>query len=114
WPVLILSLKPKSQRVQITCYEGQYAARLLVFVLSYGHHRNLHSFPTRRSSDLNRSIKLRSPPCGGSCHNCFRPVAAGRSATFRRAREFVHRFYLCYSAERHPSRVVLVSCRALR
>src|SRR5947207_6790952 len=43
---------------------------LLVFLHSFDHHRELHSFPTRRSSDLTN-------PSGRSVHKAEAHVAAG-------------------------------------
>src|SRR6267154_4466546 len=34
------------------CYEQPHSCVFLFFFYCYGHHRDLHSFPTRRSSDL--------------------------------------------------------------
>src|SRR5437879_10422990 len=33
----------------------------ILFILSYGHHRDLHSFPTRRSSDLSIAKRIGLP-----------------------------------------------------
>src|SRR5437764_3968767 len=41
---------------------GRHACALIFFFLGYGHHRALHSFPTRRSSDLaHRTTSWKSP-----------------------------------------------------
>src|SRR5262245_64349915 len=50
---------------------------LLFFFLSYGHHRDLHSFPTRRSSDLCGRSRSR----GRSARSRFpRPPSTSRPA----------------------------------
>src|SRR5207302_5627140 len=36
-----------------------------------GDHRDLHSFPTRRSSDLHRSVTQSLPRCRSSCRSNF-------------------------------------------
>src|SRR5439155_26743681 len=75
---------------------------LLSSLSSHRLHRDLHSFPTRRSSDLlcNRCSRARSPasaPCGSSkrsapmrpTHGCIRPHPArclGRSTESRKTR----------------------------
>src|SRR5436309_10852448 len=46
-----------------------YELYYFIFLYRYVNHRNLHSFPTRRSSDLgNRRAQARSLLCGGG--NC--------------------------------------------
>src|SRR5262245_44090410 len=53
---------------------------LLFFLYCYGVHRDLHSFPTRRSSDLARGSKeaSASPSSGGTPPPARRRRAAGR------------------------------------
>src|SRR5437588_11762470 len=36
---------------------GQYFIHLLFYFYCYGDHRDLHSFPTRRSSDLHKTVR---------------------------------------------------------
>src|SRR5438309_9195307 len=54
-----------------------------VFFYWYVHHRYLHSFPTRRSSDLIRGMRCRRSASSSSCHGHFRsgsPWLGGCSA----------------------------------
>src|SRR5207249_12097998 len=47
------------------------------FLYCSAHHRTLHSFPTRRSSDLPTPCPLHGPPGGGSRED--HPVGDGKS-----------------------------------
>src|SRR5207237_5929016 len=58
-----------------------YPAKILVFFYCYGDHRSLHSFPTRRSSDLVPSII--DLVCAGYGHAVLTPsgvAASGRAS----------------------------------
>src|SRR5690606_41526810 len=61
------------------------------FFYSYGDHRDLHSFPTRRSSDLTGPRRPRSRCSGGApapaTSTTSRPAARRPSATLRRRSE---------------------------
>src|SRR5437899_9468726 len=70
--------------------------RVDFFVYSYGAHRPLHSFPTRRSSDLRR----RSPPRPCGCGATL-PVGRG-SASLPRRQSGTHTPNL-YRSEEHTS-----------
>src|SRR5690349_23800862 len=54
-----------------------------------GDHRDLHSFPTRRSSDLARTVRRRQPPRAALGRNApsDRRARAGRDETDRRDRK---------------------------
>src|SRR5688500_19815659 len=63
---------------------------LSLFFQGHGHHRHLHSFPTRRSSDLSaRSVRLLTrdrsirTSCGSSCPD--RALDASRSVQDRKS-----------------------------
>src|SRR5690349_25156315 len=55
---------------------------LFFFFYCYGNRRDLHSFPTRRSSDLERRLGGRGQPGGGWSGRVSR-CAAGRSRSSR-------------------------------
>src|SRR5205814_8822648 len=51
----------------VSVYTLEYCSSLLlVFSYWYGLHRDLHSFPTRRSSDLSNPTRRKSAPSGAS------------------------------------------------
>ena len=55
----------------------------LFFFYCYGDHRDLHSFPTRRSSDLN--CDALNPSCATSCHLCGTSFGTNFSLTLDEA-----------------------------
>src|SRR5207249_11331663 len=69
------------------------------FCYAYGHHRDLHSFPTRRSSDLPSSRTQTSEPSrairrysmlSGSCVACVRSCEASTRSRSSRWRSEEH------------------------
>src|SRR5205085_1049695 len=58
-----LLLEKKNKNINKLCNKNQILhtpQQFLFFIISYGYHKNLHSFPTRRSSDLisGKTVKL--------------------------------------------------------
>src|SRR5205807_9880027 len=56
---------PQSNHDLCIKIDAVYSDFTLFFFYRYGDHRDLHSFPTRRSSDLTASISKESPAITG-------------------------------------------------
>src|SRR5690606_41844674 len=82
----------------------------LFFLYSYGHHRDLHSFPTRRSSDL--GSRQSASPVWRRQRFQQRPQAATNSAgqVLQRRRTAAQ----CRSRQKTASRTRPESCTAAR